>query len=429
MEEKIKSPTTEEATLSLVDKKPLEIFKTKADLTGRDITQMSNFFDGYIEQMSLALREESAIEVLSEIPISDLSIVNEVVQTARVLLKDNVTLVPDFDNLPLDIKKKLKLGLYTISESKQVEGNMRAVILDENGTRVKDITLKKVVSSPENLETARNIGNQLQVKQIYAKLAAIEEFQTYQIKRDRDQQIIVPFLDARTLIIRAANAKSADEQKNLLEQANSKITSALHSIYTDMDTSAKMLAKKADSWFPDITGRMNDYMRFITSDLQIATKYVGVSMQILEYIGDNSGAKNALLDIFLCEEDLYDGEILFQLKSFTILGLYVFCALKDYNVLGNFSDLQDISLKEEHNMRDLSFMANMSDWFMLFIQGASLPNLDPLMHTEGFKKNRHSYCLGLYDCHIKDTSSLINSNLHLYELLIWNKWSKFENER
>ena len=184
MEEKIKSPTTEEATLSLVDKKPLEIFKTKADLTGRDITQMSNFFDGYIEQMSLALREESAIEVLSEIPISDL-----------------------------------------------------------------------------------------------------------------------------------------------------------------------------------------------------------------------------------------------------ILGLYVFCALKDYNVLGNFSDLQDISLKEAHNMRDLSFMANLSDWFMLFIQGASLPNLDPLMHTEGFKKNRHSYCLGLYDCHIKDTSSLINSNLHLYELLIWNKWSKFENER
>lgn len=303
MEEKIKSPTTEEVTLTLANRRPLEIFKTTADLTGRDITQMSNFFDGYIEQMSLALREESAIEVLSDIPFSDLSIVNEVVQRARVLLKDNVTLVPDFDNLPLDVKKKLKLGLYSIGESKQVEGNMRAVIMDENGTRVKDITLKRVISSPENLETARNIGNQLQMKQISAKLAAIEEFQTYQIERDRDQQIIVPFLDARTLILRAANAKSADEQKNLLEQANSKITNALHSIYTDLDTSARMLVKKADSWFPDITGRMNDYMRFITSDLQIATKYVGVSMQILEYIGDNSGAKNALLEY---QQTLYD---------------------------------------------------------------------------------------------------------------------------
>lgn len=303
MEENIISLTTDEATLSSGNKKPLEIFKTEADITGRDITQMSNFFDGYIEQMSLALREESAIEVLSEIPISDLSIINEVVQKARILLKDNVTLVPDFDNLPLDVKKKLKRGLYTIGESKQVDGNMRAVIVDENRTRIKDITLKKVVSSPENLETARKIGDQIQMKQIYVKLAAIEEFQTYQIERDRDQQIIVPFLDARTFILRAANANSPDEQKNLLEQANGKITSALHSIYTDMDTSARMLAKKADSWLPDITGRMNDYMRFITSDLQIATKYIGVSMQVLEYIGDNYGAKNALLEY---QQALYD---------------------------------------------------------------------------------------------------------------------------
>ena len=303
MEENIKSPTTEETTLSITNRKPLEIFKTEADITGRNITQMSNFFDGYIEQMSLALREESAIELLSEIPISDLNVVNEVVQKARVLLKDNVTLVPDFDNLPLDVKKKLKQGLYTLGDSKQVDGNMRAVIMDENGIRVKDITLKKVVSSPENMQTARNIGNQMQMKQIYAKLASIEEFQTYQIERDRDQQIIVPFLDARTLVLRAANAKSADEQNSLLEQANSKITSAIHSVYTDMDTSAKMLAKKADSWLPDFTRRMNDYMRFLTSDLQIATKYIGVSMQILEYIGDNNGAKNALLEY---QQAMYD---------------------------------------------------------------------------------------------------------------------------
>ncbi len=303
MEENIKLSTTEETTLSLLSRKPLQIFKTEADITGREIAQMSNFFDGYIEQMALALREESAVEVLSEIPISDLNIVSEVVQTAHVLLKNNVTLVPDFDNLPLDVKKKLKRGLYTIGESKQVDGNMRAVIVDENGKRVKDITLKKVVSSPENLETARNIGNQLQMKQIYAKLAAIEEFQTYQVERDRDQQILVPFFDARSLVMRAADAKLPEERKNLLEQANNKITSALHSIYTDMDTSARMLAKKTDSWFPDITGRMNDYMRFLTLDLQIATKYIGVSMQILEYIDDNNGAKNALLEY---QQTLYD---------------------------------------------------------------------------------------------------------------------------
>ena len=122
---------------------------------------------------------------------------------------------------------------------------MRAVIVDENGTRVKDITLKKVVSSPENLETARNIGNQLQMKQIYAKLAAIEEFQTYQVERDRDQQILVPFFDARSLVMRAADAKLPEERKNLLEQANNKITSALHSIYTDIGHICKDACKKS----------------------------------------------------------------------------------------------------------------------------------------------------------------------------------------
>lgn len=134
-------------------------------------------------------------------------------------------------------------------------------------------------------------------------------------------------------------------------------------------------------------------------------------------------------DIFLCEEDLYDEEILSQLKRFTVIGLYAFCSLKDYNVLGYFSDLQDIFLKEAHNLRDLSFMANMTDWFMLFVQGATLPNLDPLIHTESFNKKRHSYCLGLYDCQVKDISSLIGSNLRLYELLIWSRWSKEEYKR
>lgn len=303
MDGKNVSNQIEKPTLSIVEKKPLEIFKTEADITGRDIALMSNFFDGYIEQMSLALREQNEFELLSEIPIADLNVVNEVVQKARVLMKGNVTLVPDFDNLPIDIKKKLKQGLYSIGESKQVDGNMRAVILDESGTRVKDITLKKVISSPDNLDTARNLGNQMQMKQIYAKLAAIEEFQTYQIERDRDQQLIVPFLDARALVLRAANATTEDEQKRLLEQANDKITTALHSVYTDMDTTARVFAKKADSWFPDVTRRMPDYMRFLTSDLQIATKYIGVSMQILEYIGDKVGAKNALLEY---QQTVYD---------------------------------------------------------------------------------------------------------------------------
>ena len=49
-----------------------------------------------------------------------------------------------------------------------------------------------------------SIANQIQMRQIYAKLSEIQEFQTYQIQRDRDRDIIVPFLDARDLVLEAA---------------------------------------------------------------------------------------------------------------------------------------------------------------------------------------------------------------------------------
>ena len=43
---------------------------------------------------------------------------------------------------------KFQKGIYKIAESKQVDGNMRAVILDENDIRVKDITLKRIKNNP-----------------------------------------------------------------------------------------------------------------------------------------------------------------------------------------------------------------------------------------------------------------------------------------
>ena len=109
---------------------------------------MSNFFDGYVQEMSLAIRESDGSQVVMDLPISDLSIIGESINQAEIVMRGNVTLLPDFDSLPSDVRSKLKKGLYSVGESKQVDGNMRAVILDENGVRVKDITLKKVLNIP-----------------------------------------------------------------------------------------------------------------------------------------------------------------------------------------------------------------------------------------------------------------------------------------
>ena len=272
----------------------LIIFQTEADRYGRDITAMRNFFDGYVQQMSLALREQSGLEAVLDLPVANLSIIGDVVRQADIIMQGNVTLLPDFENLPVEIKTKLKKGIYTIGDSRQVDGNLRAVVLDENGVRIKDITLKKVLNNPGNVEAARSIGNQMQMRQIYAKLADIQEFQTYQLERDRDRDIIVPFLDARSLVLEAETKDSEEERLYLLREADGKIRSALNSIYADIETTSKSLARRTSIPLLPPGKASNRYMAYLTSDMQIATKFVGVRMQLLEYMGETKTAQSVL---------------------------------------------------------------------------------------------------------------------------------------
>lgn len=304
-------------------RKPLAIFKTDEDKYGRDIALMSDFFDGYVQQMSLAIREQSDLEVLTELPMADLGIISDVVHQAEVVMQGNMTLLPDFDNLPPDIKTKLKKGIYTVGESKQVDGNLRAVILDEEGVRVKDITLKKVLNNPGNIETVRSIGNQMQMRQIYTKLADIQEIQSYQLEKDRDRDIVVPFLDARSLVLEAETKTNEAERIALLKEADGKIRTALNSVYADIETTSKRFAKRTSIplWVPG--SQIDTYMGFLTTDLQIATKYVGVRMQLLEYMGEKDTAKSVLQNY---QHVVYD----FLTKPVTRKGLSTATLMHDY---------------------------------------------------------------------------------------------------
>ncbi len=304
-------------------KKPLVIFKTEADRYGRDITAMSDFFDGYVQQMSLVLREQTDLEVIPELPIADLGIINDVLHQADIVTRGEITLLPDFENLPVDIKNKLKKGIYKVGDSKQVDGNLRAVILDENDVRVKDITLKKVLNNPGNIETVRSIGNQMQMRQIYAKLADIQEFQTYQLEKDRDRDIVVPFLDARSLVLEAETKASEEERIRLLKEADGKIRTALNAIYADIETTSKSFARHTNFPFLRFGNQINSYMRFLTSDMQIATKYVGVRMQLLEYMGEIKTVKSVLRQY---QHVMYD----FLTKSITKNELSAAALMHDY---------------------------------------------------------------------------------------------------
>ncbi len=272
----------------------LSILVTEADKNGYEISKMSDFMGLYAQQLTSSLANSSFVEVVSNMPIADIGIINDVVQQAVVVARGNVTLVPDFDSLPLDIKDKIKKGIYSLGESKQVDGNLRAVIVDENNVRVKDITLKKVISNPGTLEATRSIAYQMQMKQIQDSLRGIQEMQSYQLDRDRDRDILTPFFDARDYILQAQNALSTESRNMFLEKASDRMTTALNSVYIEMQTASLHLAKNTKWPLFHRQSSINTLLSNLSDDLQLATKFSGVQMQIFEALGRREESKLVL---------------------------------------------------------------------------------------------------------------------------------------
>lgn len=276
------------------EERELCILVTEADKTGRSIAEMSDFFEGYIQQISHDLIENVPFEVVREMPFADLGVLNDIIDGTKKLMTEEYSLVPDFDSLSSDIKTKLKKGIYSIGKSKQVEENWRAVIFNEKGRRIKDITLKRVKNNIWTVENIRSITNQMQMKQISAKLDSILEYQEYQLRRDRDRDMVTPFFVARSHILKAQESKDKQYQIEELNKAADKLEEAINSIYTDMSTVADKLAKLTNRIFITNNRQKNIYMEYLIDDLRMATKFVGVQMQVYEFLGDKSAATIAL---------------------------------------------------------------------------------------------------------------------------------------
>lgn len=282
----------DDKSISIIPRNEVHILVTEEDKTGEDILAMSDFFGCYVQQLVDAIRTKAVTTYVPSIPVADIGIIGEVVQRAKVISQGATQLLPDFDCLPKDIREKLKDGIYKVGESKQVDGNLRAVIVDETGTRVKDVTLKEVNINPGTLEASRSITNQLQMRQIYAKLDAIQEMQSFQIARDRDRDIKVPFLDARYYILKAQGENCADkEREEYLKKAADKLLSAVNSVYTDLTTSTEHMLKLTRFPIFQRKNQIQGYIGFISEDIQVATKLVGLRMQVLDYLGDTDGAQ------------------------------------------------------------------------------------------------------------------------------------------
>lgn len=123
-------------------------------------------------------------------------------------------------------------------------------------------------------------------------------------------------------------------------------------------------------------------------------------------------------NVYLTEQDLKDPEIREILNNYHIIGCYIFDALEDYSFIAEFKELRDIFIMNGSGITDISFMKDLKEWFMFYIEEAQIPNLEPLFPTQEKRIGIFPYCIGFGGCEIKDITALENSEIYLSELIV-----------
>lgn len=133
----------------------------------------------------------------------------------------------------------------------------------------------------------------------------------------------------------------------------------------------------------------------------------------------HTGAMNMKLpNIYFEEEDMYDTALMERLKSFHVIGCYIFDELKDYSFLEMLPDMQDLHIRNACNIKDLSFMRNMPNCLMLLLENATLENLDGLTALQSSKHARYASYLALINCKVGNIDCLCQNSVLLSELVV-----------
>ena len=136
-------------------------------------------------------------------------------------------------------------------------------------------------------------------------------------------------------------------------------------------------------------------------------------------------------NVYLSPEDIQDEEIMGQLESYKVIGCYIWVPLSDYSFLARFKDLQDINIKNGDAISNLSFLAELYECRMLYLQNAKLKNLDMIVDVK--KSSTAMFgclrCIGLDNCEVEELAVFETEKVHFSEFLIWKPEGTNERDR
>ena len=188
----------------------LNIF-TEKDQSETDLLKMSDFFEVFIGNIELNMRTDSAWESIPNIQ-DYLGQIAAAIKSGFDISKMGM-LVADSSHFSQEIIEGLKKGIYHVGQSREVAGNFRPAILDENENLVKFFTLKKAVNPSSVLLDISTLSMQASLYRLSSQIESIGRDVKEIIDSSRRVELSNRFLYARERIMRAAIASSDSELK------------------------------------------------------------------------------------------------------------------------------------------------------------------------------------------------------------------------
>lgn len=200
-------------------------------------------------------------------------------------------LVADCSHFSQEIIDGLKEGTYHIGESKEVAGNLRPAILNENEQLVKFFTLKKAVNPAEVLSDISTLLMQTSLKRISTQIEDVGRDVKGMIDFARREALSSKFMYARDRIMSASTADSK-EQEDLLKESDTYLMQGLEDLYSDVTAQVKKLADQKGP-FASIKA-IDRLLSYIKEDMQMIPRYVGLRVYLLNLRGKNADVNRVL---------------------------------------------------------------------------------------------------------------------------------------
>ena len=268
----------------------LDIFVNEEDKKGMDILDMSNFFETIIGKVEMDMNEHTTWDTFYTID----AIIGEIAAALKngFDISKIGTLIADYSHFSQDIIDGLKAGIYHIGQSKEVSGNYRPAILDENGNFIKFFTLKKAIDPSAILSNVSTLSMQTTLQKISLQIEDISKDIKYNIDFSRRIELSNKFIFARDKIILATNATQV-EKESLLGEADTYLMEGLLNLYSDIDIQINHLAKIKGPFASIKT--IDSILSYINEDMQMIPRYVALRVYLLDYRGKTNDA-NRIID-------------------------------------------------------------------------------------------------------------------------------------